>query len=122
MQPHEPLPLVPLAGSERPPLAEVGNPRPAAADAAVEVTLVLRRRQVPGSAPLLGANPADVEAVVDLMQQQGLTVLLADEQSRRVRLRGTVAQLAQVFGTAAVRGRRQRPGRVRSPTATAPAG
>jgi kumamolisin len=106
---HEPLRLVPLPGSERAPLADASPPRDTPPDAPVDVTLVLRRRSTPDAdaagasgetgATLPGADPADVQAVVTTMQSLGLTVLLADEASRRVRLRGTAATVARAFGT-----------------------
>jgi kumamolisin len=104
----EPLELVALPGSERAPLPDASAPRGTPPDAPVEVTLVLRRRATPGAGAsganeatdaLIGADPADVQAVVDTMQGLGLAVLLADEASRRVRLRGPAGTVARVFGT-----------------------
>jgi kumamolisin len=77
---------------------------------AVDVTLVLRRRgELPaaGARPLpraqaadvLGADPADVTTVREVLEREGLTVVAVDAASRRVQARGDVATLQRVFGT-----------------------
>lgn len=86
---------IPLPGSDRSPLPDVQSQGPAPADAIVSVTVVLRRR----ADGQLGAEPDDLQTVVDTLQAAGLEILLADAPSRRVRVQGTVAQLSQLFGT-----------------------
>ncbi|MDT4996322.1 MAG: kumamolisin [Pseudonocardiales bacterium] len=105
----EPLKLVPLPGSDRAPLPNTSTSRATPPDAPVEVTLVLRRRSTPVGGPsgasdapgatLLGTDPADLQVVVSTMQGLGLSVLLADEASRRVRVRGPADLVARAFGT-----------------------
>src|SRR4051794_28051896 len=98
-----------LPGSARRPVAgarAAGAPDPAAA---VDVTVVLRRRgELPAAgrplpraqaADVLGADPDDIATVRDVLQQEGLTVTEVDAASRRVQARGDVATLERVFGT-----------------------
>ena len=105
--------LVPLRGSER---TELPNVRPAGEldqNETITVTLMLRRRaQVPrelvvGPETLspaqlgdrYGADPADVALVTQVLGRDGLTVTETHTASRRLKVRGTVAQLSAAFGT-----------------------
>ena len=90
-----PLALRPLPGSERTPLSGV-VPAAETLDGGepVTVTLVLRRR----AAGEIGAAPADVALVTETLSALGLSVVMADDPSRRVRVSGTVARLSRVFG------------------------
>ncbi|MBV9384685.1 MAG: S8/S53 family peptidase [Streptosporangiaceae bacterium] len=105
--------LVPLPGSER---AQLPEARPAGEldqSARIEVTLVLRRR-APLPAELVegpevisnsslaeryGADPADVMLVSEVLQREGLTVTATHAASRRVKVAGSVADVAAAFGT-----------------------
>src|SRR5947208_16068507 len=90
------LKLLPLAGSERAPAAGFrAAAEPVPPDELLEVTLVLRRR----AAGEVGAAPADVAAVSETLSALGLEIVATDVPSRRVRVSGSVAQLARVFGT-----------------------
>jgi kumamolisin len=91
--PHEPL--IPLPGSERASLPGAVDAGPADPDARAELTVVLRR-EAPGE---LGATAADVELVRSVLSGLGLSVTSADAASRRVKVAGTVAELAAAFGT-----------------------
>ena len=104
--------LVQLPGSERAPLAAA---RPAglldSAERAV-VTLVLRRRaELPAGivegptvlthdelAERYGADPADVDLVRQTMTSLGLAVTEVHPASRRVKVAGTLGELASAFG------------------------
>jgi len=105
--------LVQLSGSERAPLA---NATPAGAvntAQRVELTLVLRRRAelpyeliagptVLTSAELAeryGATPADVDLVRQTLTGRGLEVTAVHAASRRVKVAGTLGELASAFGT-----------------------
>src|ERR1700722_16234261 len=105
--------LVELSGSERAPLA---NATPAGAvntAQRVELTLVLRRRAelpyqliagptVLTSAKLAeryGAEPADVDLVRQTLTGLGLEVTAVHAASRRVKVAGTLGELASAFGT-----------------------
>jgi kumamolisin len=104
--------FVPLPGSERSPAAKA---RPAGRlddSARIEATLVLRHRAaIPDTlivgpatvsrddlATRYGADPADVDLVRSVLTRQGLQVTQVDTGSRRIKVSGTVAQLAAVFG------------------------
>jgi kumamolisin len=110
---NEPLDLVPLPGSERPPAEGI---QPAGhkldKDGTIEATVVLRRRAPIDSADVLakvltreelevqyGADPADVSLVVSTLTALGLSVISTDPVSRRVRVSGSAAALSRVFGT-----------------------
>ena len=84
--------LRPLPGSDRPSL---GVSAPDEAPSELEATVVLRRA-APGQ---VGAAPADLAQAVTTFRQAGLEILLADAPSRRVRVKGTAAELGAVFGT-----------------------
>jgi kumamolisin len=104
--------LVPLPGSER---AELPNVQPTDLDpnAPIEATIMLRRRaEVPDElitgpetvtnlelGQRYGADPADVALVTDVLGQHGLTVTDSRPASRRLKVRGTVAQMSATFGT-----------------------
>lgn len=103
------LELVHLPGSERegvPGLRAAAAPLPA--DGVVEATVVLRRRAPlpPGTrldaarlAEEHGADPEELALVVRTFQEIGFTVIGRSVASRRVRIRGTVAQAQRAFGT-----------------------
>src|SRR5450830_1323444 len=112
MDKHEHLELRALPGSDRTPALgarQAGPPLPA--DARVEATLVLRRRRELDDATLdsfvsrrelaaaHGADPADVDLVVNTLTGLGVEVLATDAASRRVRIAGSAALLGGVFGT-----------------------
>ena len=65
---------------------------------------VQREPPSPRTTPL-GADPADLHAVVSTSRASDLSVLLADEASRRVRVRGPADLIARAFGTTLDRGR-----------------
>jgi kumamolisin len=88
-------PLIPLPGSERASLPGAADAEPADADARLELTVMLRRR----AAGELGAASADVELVRSVLSGLGLSVTSADAASRRVKVSGTVGELAAAFGT-----------------------
>jgi kumamolisin len=104
--------FVPLPGSER---SAAANARPAGRlddRARIEATLVLRHRAdiprelIEGLATISrdelaarhGADPADVELVRSVLTRHGVQVSEVDAASRRIKVSGTVAQLADVFG------------------------
>lgn len=105
--------LVPLRGSER---AELPGAQPAGdldQNATITVTLLLRRRAavpavlVTGPETLTseqlgaryGSDPADVALVTEVLGRYGLTVTGAHVASRRLMVRGTIAELSAAFGT-----------------------
>lgn len=107
------LELVPLVGSERPSAPGV---RPAAsplpADAEVEATVILRRKNAVDSASIAqaapdpaaylrdhGADPADLDLALSTFRELGLTILESDAATRRVRVSGTSQLVSTVFGT-----------------------
>lgn len=119
--------LVPLPGSERPAAADQHASTPQLPpDTPVDATVVLRRRSEPpaGLAPMpreqwtaaYGADPADVTLASRVLGDLGLAVMTADAASRRLRVEGTAAAVARVFGTtlsavdAAAAGGRRRSG------------
>ncbi|MES2171127.1 MAG: S53 family peptidase [Actinomycetota bacterium] len=109
----EPIDLRPLPGSER--MAAEGL-RPAAARLQstdeIEATVVLRRRvdvdpaDVTTGPPMsravlaetIGADPADVALTESTLGSLGLSIVSTDAASRRLRVRGTVAQMSRAFG------------------------
>ncbi|HLI38534.1 MAG TPA: protease pro-enzyme activation domain-containing protein, partial [Streptosporangiaceae bacterium] len=105
--------LVPLQGSER---AEIPGAQPSGdvdQDAVIAVTLMLRRRaRVPAAliegpqtltseqlGAQYGADPADVALATEVLGRYGLTVSESHAASRRVKVRGTIAELSTAFGT-----------------------
>ena len=110
---NEPLNLVPLPGSERPP-AEGVQPAREKLDnnATIEATVILRRRAPLDAATVspvpithdelesqFGADPADVSLVHSTLTKLGLIVLSTDIASRRIRISGTTSNVSRVFGT-----------------------
>jgi kumamolisin len=87
--------LIRITGSRRLPVP--GATAGAALDDTqpVDFTVVLRRR----ADGAVGAEDGDVDAVVSSLRAAGFQVLLADAPSRRIRVRGSVAQAAATFGT-----------------------
>jgi kumamolisin len=104
--------LVPLAGSVRQPLPDVISSGPVDPSTRIEVTVVLRRRSALPSELLSesavmtraelaarhGANPADVALVREVLSSRGLAIMSTDGPSRRMRVAGTLGELAEVFG------------------------
>jgi kumamolisin len=106
--------LVPLPGSER---AELRGAAPEAApldkSAEITVTVLLRRRAdlprelVEGPQTITsgelgaryGAAPDDAALVAETLAAHGLTVTETHLESRRLKVRGTIAQLEAAFGT-----------------------
>src|SRR5689334_22974938 len=86
---------VPLAGSTRPPAPAATNPQPIDPATEIDATVVLRRR---GDGEV-GADPEDVAVVRDVLTRAGITVLQVSEPSRRIRIRGRVDRLGELFGT-----------------------
>ena len=98
-----------LPGSARaalPQAVRVGAPAP---DEAIEITVVLRRKNpLPDDGRLVdkaafastyGADPDDVDAVTKALDAAGATVLSCDPASRRMRVSGPVSTLSALFGT-----------------------
>jgi kumamolisin len=104
--------FVPLPGSERLPLPDVGDGEPLDQKTPVEVTLVLRRRsELPAEyirgpttltreqlAAEYGADRADIAHVRDVLSGNGLTVVSTDAGSRRLHATGQLGALAATFG------------------------
>lgn len=108
--PPSAVPLTPLPGSERPAAPGAApSPRTLSADDLVEATLVLRRRaplELDGAvrsrkalAEAAGADPRDLATVSAVLTPLGFETVAADAASRRVRIRGTVANAERAFGT-----------------------
>ena len=105
--------LVQLSGSARAPLANATPAGPVNAAERAELTLVLRRRAelpdeiVAGPTVLTtaelaagyGADPADVDLVSQTLTGLGLAVAAVHAGSRRVKVTGTLGELASAFGT-----------------------
>jgi kumamolisin len=110
--PDESGSLVHLPGSERAPLPDATDAGPVDASAQAELTLVLRRRAalpveiIAGPTVLTtdelasqyGADPADVELVSRELTSRGLEITAVHPASRRVKVRGTLGDLASTFG------------------------
>ena len=104
--------FVPLAGSERGPIAGLEEAGPADGSQRIEVTLITRRRaEVPaefvtGPATLSqaefaerhGTGPADLDLITRVLAAHGIEVTEADAGARRAKAAGTIAALSQVFG------------------------
>lgn len=115
--------LVPLPGSERAELLDV-QPTDLDPNATIETTIMLRRRaELPDElitgpetvtnqelGQRYGADPADVALVTDALGRHGLTVTDARPASRRLKVRGTVAQMSATFGTTLRQVTSQHPG------------
>ncbi|NYE95065.1 kumamolisin [Psychromicrobium silvestre] len=107
------LELVPLPGSEKPPAPGFAPAaaKPLAAEANIEVTLILRRKADPDQdsfaeihsaaelAEKYGAASADLTLTRTTLTGLGLTVMSSDAGTRRVRVSGSAALMARVFGT-----------------------
>ena len=101
-----------LAGSERAPLANAAPAGELDLSERAELTLVLRRRAeltadvIAGPTVLTsdelaeryGADPADVDLVSRTLTGRGLEITAAAPASRRVKVAGTVGELAGTFG------------------------
>jgi kumamolisin len=101
-----------LAGSERAPLANAAPAGELDLSERAELTLVLRRRaELPADviagptvltsdelAERYGADPADVDLVSRTLTGRGLEITAAAPASRRVKVAGTVGELAGTFG------------------------
>ncbi len=106
-------PLVQLSGSERAPLPDVAAAGQLDTSERAELTLVLRRRAglpaeiVEGPTVLAsdelaaryGADPADIDLVRQTLTRLGLEITDVHAGSRRVKLTGTLGELAGAFGT-----------------------
>ena len=105
MAPDRPV----LPGSARRPLASAQAAGELDTGSRLEVTVVLRRRaELPAELPQLstaqfadayGADPADVATAREALTGEGLEVTAVDVASRRLQVRGTVADLQRAFGT-----------------------
>jgi kumamolisin len=105
--------LVRLAGSERAPLANATPAGELDLSGRAELTLVLRRRaELPANviagptvltsdelAERYGADPADVDLVSRTLTSRGLEITATAPGSRRVKVAGTLGELASAFGT-----------------------
>ena len=106
-------PLVRLPGSSRAPLASATPAGQLDLAERAELTLVLRRRaDIPAEivegptvlthselADQFGADPADVDLVRQTMTGLGLEVTDVHPASRRIKVAGTLGDLASAFGT-----------------------
>jgi kumamolisin len=129
-----------VSGSLRAEFAPSDVVGPLDPSAAVEATLVLRRRAEPPAeaftgppltrdelAERYGAAPDDLEAVVAAITAAGAEVVAADAATRLVRVRGTAGTLGGFFGTdlyaatADVPGERRRSGELTVPAPLADA-
>jgi kumamolisin len=84
-----------LPGSTRAAAEGIRVERPTDPNATVEATVVLRRRPDGG----VGADPDDLRTALEVLEGQGLGVVRVDERTRRIRIRGSVAQVSEAFGT-----------------------
>jgi kumamolisin len=105
-------PLVQLPGSERAPLANVTPAGQLNTSERAELTLVLRRRaELPADvvagptvlttdqlAEQYGADPADVALVSQTLTSRGLEVTAVHPATRRIKVAGTLGDLASAFG------------------------
>ncbi len=111
--PDESGSLVRLAGSERAPLPEATDAGTLDTSQRAEVTVVVRRRaEIPAEivegptvltadelAERYGADPADVDLVRRELSSRGLEVTDVYPATRRIKVAGTLADLASAFGT-----------------------
>jgi kumamolisin len=105
--------LVRLAGSERAPLPGATPAGELDTSERAELTLVLRRRaELPAGviagptvlssdelAERYGADPADVDLVSQTLTSRGLEITAVAPASRRIKVAGTLGELATTFGT-----------------------
>jgi kumamolisin len=110
----ESLSLIPLPGSLRTSLANVTPVGRLDTSERVELTLVLRRRAAPPAdvivrttaltsdelAERYGADPTDVALVRQTLTSCGLEVTAVHPVTRRMKVAGTLGDLASTFGTA----------------------
>ncbi len=111
--PDESGSLVRLAGSERASLRGATDAGPLDTSQRAEVTIVVRRRaEIPAEivegptvltsdelAERYGADPADVDLVGQELSRRGLEVTAVHATTRRIKVAGTLADLASAFGT-----------------------
>jgi kumamolisin len=111
--PDESGSLVRLAGSERASLPGAADAGPLDTSQRAEVTVVVRRRAaIPAEivegptvltsdelAERYGADPADVDLVGQELSRRGLEVTAVHPATRRIKVTGTLADLASAFGT-----------------------
>ncbi|MFD0532383.1 hypothetical protein ACFQ1I_46735 [Kitasatospora arboriphila] len=102
--------MVSLPGSKRAAAPDARRTGDVDESQPIDITLVLRRRaEIPedlinGPATIsrqelaerYGADPADIDLVRRTAEEHGLHVLEADQATRRIKLRGTLAQLRHV--------------------------
>ncbi len=105
--------LVELPGSERAPLAGATDAGPLDTSQRAEITLITRRRDtlpadiVAGPTVLTrdelaeryGTHPDDVALVAETLAGYGLDVTAVHAATRRIKVAGTLADLASAFGT-----------------------
>jgi kumamolisin len=84
----------PLAGSDRPPIADAAS-EPLDPAANVEATVMVRR----AADGAIGADPAELDTVTSTLAGLGLQILSADVRTRLIRIAGPAAVVSQVFGT-----------------------
>jgi kumamolisin len=111
--PDESGSLVRLAGSERAPIPEATAAGTLDTSQRAELTVVIRRRAelpeeiVTGPTVLTseelaeryGADPADVDLVREQLSSRGLEITDVQPATRRIKVAGTLADLASAFGT-----------------------
>jgi len=111
--PDESGSLVLLAGSERAPIPEATAAGTLDTSRRAELTVVIRRRAelpeeiVTGPTVLTseelaeryGADPADVDLVREQLGSRGLEITDVQPATRRIKVAGTLADLASAFGT-----------------------
>src|SRR6516165_2924607 len=111
--PDESGSLVRLAGSERAPIPEATAAEPLDTSQRAELTVVIRRRaEIPAEivagptvltseelAERYGADPADVDLVRQQLTSRGLEITAVHPVTRRIKVAGTLADLASAFGT-----------------------
>jgi len=102
--------MVPLPGSERAAVVDARRVGAVPESETIDLTLVLRRRaEIPDDliegpqtitpqqlAERYGADPTDVDMVRRTAEQHGLEVTDVDQASRRVKIRGTLAEIRSV--------------------------
>jgi len=104
--------LVPLRGSERASLPDAQPAGTLDTSERAEVTVVIgRRAQLPADvvagaaltsdqlAGRYGANPADIELVRQALTSRGLEITAVHPVTRRIKVAGTLGDLAAAFGT-----------------------
>ena len=111
--PDESGSLVRLAGSERAPIPEATPAGALDTSQRAELTVVIRRRaEIPAEivagptvltseelADRYGADPADVDLVSQQLTSRGLEITGVQPVTRRIKVAGTLADLASAFGT-----------------------